>query len=156
MAQLDAVDRGILYLLQRDARNNSASMIAEVIQVAPNTVRNRIDRLENEGVIEAYHPQLNYERAGYQLRVVFVCSVPIADRKDISQQAMHVDGVIEVREMLSGHQNLLVEVVGNDSNDITDIAGELEALDVTIQDERFVKSVQSKAFSPFGDEIDDY
>lgn len=153
MAQLDAVDRGILYMLQRDARNNSASVIAEAIQVAPNTVRNRIDRLENEGVIDGYLPQLNYERAGYQLRVVFVCSVPIAERQDISQQVMHVDGVIEVREMLSGHQNLLIEVVGIDGDDITDIARKLENLDITIQEERFVKAVRSKPFSQFGDDI---
>ena len=57
---LDDVDRGILYALQRDARNVT---IAEEVDVSASTVRNRIGRLEDIGVIEGYYPKINSERA---------------------------------------------------------------------------------------------
>lgn len=59
--ELDELDRGILHCLQEDARNNSAADIAEKVGVTANTVRNRIQRLEEEGVIQKYTPIIDYE-----------------------------------------------------------------------------------------------
>lgn len=157
MAQstLDDVDRGILQLLQEDARNNVASDIATKIGVAPNTVRNRIERLEAAGVIQGYHPTIDYERAGYQLHVIFVCTVPISKRETVANAALDIEGVIEVTEILSGHQNLEIEAIGSDSDDLTAIAEQLEEIDVNILDERFVKNVRPQPFNHFGGDIID-
>ena len=151
-SELDNVDRGILHLLQVDARNNTAAAIAEEVGVAPNTVWNQIERLETNGVIQGYSPQIDYEWAGFQLRVVFVCIAPISQRSDFANQALEIEGVIDVREILSGHQNLVIEAVGDTSEDITVIGSELEAIGLAIQDERFLKSTRTKPFDDFGRE----
>lgn len=151
--ELDDVDRGILHLLQDDARNNSASNIAEEVDVAPNTVRNRIERLEEYGVIQGYHPHIDYEQAGYQLHVNFVCTVPIVDRRDIADQMLDIGGVIQVVEILSGRDNLAVEAVGEDSEDITDIASQLENIGCEIDDEWFIKNTRVQPFNHFGVEV---
>lgn len=49
---LDDVDRSILYMLQQDARNSTAQDIADRAGVSASTVRNRIDQLEADGIIE--------------------------------------------------------------------------------------------------------
>lgn len=43
---LDGIDEGILYLLQRDARRITTKEMTEQVGVSASTVRNRIDRLE--------------------------------------------------------------------------------------------------------------
>ena len=48
---LDDVDRGILFLLQEDARNTTIAEIAAEVEVSNSTVRNRIERLEESRVI---------------------------------------------------------------------------------------------------------
>jgi len=49
---LDNVDRGILQMLQDDARSNSPRDVADAIGVSPNTVRNRIEKLySDEGLV---------------------------------------------------------------------------------------------------------
>lgn len=63
---LDAVDRRILYLLQEDARYNTATEIAKQLDVSTNTVRNRIERLEEEGVVRGYNVDLDYAEAGFR------------------------------------------------------------------------------------------
>ncbi len=153
MSELDQIDRGILHILQEDARNHVASELADVLNIAPNTVRNRIERMEAGGVIQGYHPLIDYEAAGFQLHVVFICTVPISERADKAEQAMAVPGVIEVTEVLSGTNNLTVEVVATDGDDITQIAERLEGAGVTIQDERFLKNVRAQPYNPFGADI---
>ena len=146
---LDDTDRAILHLLQEDARS-TASHIADTVGVAPNTVRNRIDRLEELGIIEGWQPQVNYERAGFQLHIVFVCTVPISERRNLAENVMEIEGVIATTEILSGHQNLMIEVVGADTEDITRIATSLEDRGVTIRDERLIKSTRTQPFDHFG------
>ncbi|NHN48943.1 Lrp/AsnC family transcriptional regulator [Halostella sp. JP-L12] len=147
---LDDVDRGILHMLQLDARNNSASVIADEVGVAPNTVRNRIDRLEAAGVIRGYHPHIDYERAGFQLRVVFVCTARVAERGDLADRVLDVEGVVGVTEILSGTENILVEAVSDTTDDLTRIAAGLEDLGLEIRDERFVKNARVQPFDNFG------
>lgn len=151
--ELDEVDRGILHLLQEDARNNSPATIAEEVGVAPNTVRNRIERLEEHGVIEGYQPHINYERAGYQLHVIFVCTVPVSDRRSIADDALAIDGVVRISEILSGRDNLAIEAVSEDSDDLTEIASQLETVGCDIDDEWFLKNTRVQRFNHFGTDV---
>jgi DNA-binding Lrp family transcriptional regulator len=76
MVELDNVDRGILHELQVDARNRTAQEIADKVDVSASTVRNRIEELEADGIIEGYHPKIDYEAADLPLQILFVCSAP--------------------------------------------------------------------------------
>lgn len=147
---LDGVDRGILHILQQDARNHTASDIADAVGVAPNTVRNRLGKLEENKIIEGYYPHIDYERAGYQLRVIFVCTVSVSTRRELAEKVLGVDGVVEVTEILSGTDNLTVEAVGRDSDELTAIASKLESIGLTIQKEKFVKKRRVQPFDQFG------
>ena len=147
---LDDVDRGILHMLQDDARSNSAGDIAEEVGVAANTVRNRIERLEDEGILRGYHPDIDYEKAGFQLHVNFVSTVPTADTEEVSKKALGIHGVIRVVQRLSGHRNLAIEAVGKDRDDIATIARKLEDIGCTIEDEWFIKKEQMRPFNHFG------
>ena len=103
---LDTVDRGILYELQLDARHTTHEQISEELGVSPSTVRNRISRLEAAEIIETYVPKLNYERAGFPLRVQFVCTAAPDIRSQCAQQAIELDGVIRIDETITSEQNL--------------------------------------------------
>jgi Lrp/AsnC family leucine-responsive transcriptional regulator len=147
--ELDSVDRCILYSLQEDARHMSASTIAERLDVSARTVRNRIDNLEQSGVIDGYRLDVNYETAGYQLHTMVVCTAPIEGRKEIAEAAADVPGVINVREIMTGDQNLLVEVVGTDGDDLSRITNDLDDLGLHINDEDIIRSEYNSQFHDF-------
>jgi DNA-binding Lrp family transcriptional regulator len=96
---LDDLDRQILYQLQADARRTSSGDIAERMDVSSSTVRNRIARLEEQGVIRSYHADVDYERAGFQLYTQIVCTAPIPERETLAETALEVSGVVEVQEV---------------------------------------------------------
>ncbi len=146
---LDYIDRCILYSLQADARRMSASTIAERLDVSARTVRNRIDRLEESGVINGYRLDVNYEITGYQLHTLVVCTAPIEGREDIAKAAADVPGVINVREIMTGDQNLLVEVVGTDGDDLSRITSDLDDLGLHINDEDIIRNEYDSQFHEF-------
>ena len=146
---LDYTDRCILYSLQEDARRMSASTIAERLDVSARTVRNRIDKLEESGVIDGYRLDVNYETAGYQLHTMVVCTAPIEGREEIAKEAADVPGVINVREIMTGDQNLLVEVVGTDGDDLSRITSDLNDIGVHINDENIIRNDHDSQFHKF-------
>jgi len=125
---LDNLDRRILHLLQIDARGASDTDIADETDVTGTTIHNQIKELEKQGVILGYNPEINYEKAGYPMRVLFICSTDLSDRSEMAEKALDVQGVVNVREMLSGEDNLHVEVVAEATSDVKESTEQLDAL----------------------------
>lgn len=146
--ELDDTDKSILYYLQQDARNSTSTEMAEQLDVAASTVRNRLARMENEGVIERYVPQLNYEKAGYQLRVLFTCTAP-DEPENFGRDILDQEGVVAVRELLAGTENLHVEVVGTDTQHLTEIADSLRDMGLEIVRSDVLKTQLHQPFNHF-------
>jgi len=90
---LDAVDQQILYQLQQDSRT-PVTAIADELNVSDNTVRNRIAKLEERGVIEGYSIQINYDHADIPHHYLFICSARINERERLATKAEDVPGVL--------------------------------------------------------------
>lgn len=147
--ELDDVDRGVLYLLQRDARNTTAQEIADTVGVSASTIRNRIDRLESDGVIRGYHPEIDYEEANLPLRVLFVCTAPATERSELAVEVMEIQGVIDLREMMTGRRNIQIEVVGTSTRDITRITDAIHELGLQIESSELIKQRRIQPFNHF-------
>jgi len=147
---LDDVDRGILHALQENAREATAAEMAEAVGVSASTVRNRIDRLESTGVIRGYHPGIDYERAGFQLHAVVVCRVAPADRSALAAELLELSGVVRVRELLTGTENLHVEAVATDSAAVDDLLVAITGLGIEIASSDIVKTDHVQPFNHFG------
>jgi DNA-binding Lrp family transcriptional regulator len=143
---LDELDRYILHELQSDARHTSSKDVAERMGVSPSTVRKRIQRLEDKGIIAGYRAEVDFEAAGYQLRVQVVCTAPITERDELADRAMEVPGVLSVRELAVGEENLLVSVVAADNDDLTRIASELSELGLAVSEEQLIRG---ERFGPY-------
>jgi DNA-binding Lrp family transcriptional regulator len=146
---LDNVDRGILYMLQEDARNTTSEDIADKTGVSASTIRNRLDRLEGDGIIKGYHPEIDYEAANLPLRVMFVITAPPKERSDIVSQLMDIQGVIDVREMITGTRNIQTEVVGRDTSDIVRITDAIHDLGVEVESTEIMKRRKIQPFNHF-------
>ena len=148
--ELDALDRRILYALQREARHTSSSDIAASLDVSASTVRNRIQRLEDADVIEGYHAAVDYEATGHQFFTLIVCTAPIPDREVLAAAAAEVPGVVEVQEVMTGDANVLVRAVGVDTDDLTRIGEDLDDLGLRVSDEDLIRSIHRRSYSQFG------
>lgn len=149
---LDDVDRGILHLLQENARGATAADMADTVGTSASTVRNRIDYLE-DGVIRGYHPEIDYEEAGFELHLFVVCRAPAAKRTELAKKALDLPGVISVREMITGTDNIHIESVAVDSNTADETLTGIEDLDLEIVATQIIKDFHFQPFNHFGKDL---
>jgi DNA-binding Lrp family transcriptional regulator len=147
--RLDDLDKYIIHSLQQDARKTSTSTIAEHADVSASTVRHRIRQLEDAGIIRGYHPSIDYEEAGFQLHTLIVCTAPIPQREELAEKAREVDGVVAVREVMTGHDNIHAEVLGTDGDDLSRIGQELDGLGLEIEDEDLIRNEYEHPYEGF-------
>jgi len=152
---LDELDRFIVYALQRDARHTSASDVAEDAGVSPSTVRKRIASLEESGIIEGYHVDVDYERAGFQLQTLILCTADVPDREELAREAREIEGVVAVREVMTGADNVHVEVVGRDGDDLSRIGRELDAIGLHVEDEDLIRNEYFTPYERFAASVED-
>jgi Lrp/AsnC family leucine-responsive transcriptional regulator len=146
---LDDLDRWILYELQQDARDTSSGDIAERADVSPSTVRNRIHRLEERGIIRGYHLDIDYEKAGFPLYTKLICTAPIDQREELARQTLSVRGVVAVREVMTGKQNIYTNVIATDHDDLSRITREINDLGIEVSDERIIRDEYICPYSGF-------
>ena len=146
---IDDVDRAILHALQDDARNASSGDIAERTGTSDSTVRKRIRRLEDDGIIKGYGARVDYQKSGHPLRMLLFCTAAIPERGDRVEEILDIDGVVSVQELVTGDRNLLVTAVGESDEDITPVARELLEMGLTVADEVLVRSHETTPFGGF-------
>lgn len=150
--ELDEVDRGILHLLQQDARGNTAREIGEAVGVSPGTVRNRIEKLEAAGVIRGFHPDIDYGEAGYPLHVLFTCTAH-EPSESLAEAVLEQHGVVDVKKLLAGEENYHVEAIGTSTNDVSGIANEIRECGLEVVRSEVIDESFAQPFNHFGQTV---
>ena len=148
--RLDEIDKRVLYHLVRDARGTSAPDIASEVNVSPGTIRNRIDQMEQDGVIRGYHADVDYERAEGLLTNQYRCTAPVGDHDGLVQQLLQIPGVVHVRETMAGTGDLQVKAVGANTEELTRIAEAMTGLGIHIEDQALVQREVFHPYHPYG------
>jgi Lrp/AsnC family leucine-responsive transcriptional regulator len=81
---LDEVDKAILSELASNARI-PAKTLARQIRCHPNTMLQRLKKLETTGIIKKYTAQIDYGKVGYDLHVLFMAKVRKGRAGDLEQ-----------------------------------------------------------------------
>lgn len=147
--RLDDIDRRILYALMQDSRHTTAAAIAENLNVSGATVRNRIENLEEHGLIRGYPAQLDFERTGGKLTNLYLCNVPVPEREALAHRARAIPGVINVRTLMTGRENLHVVAVGETTTELQRVARQLSRLGIEIENEDLVEDEFFSPYAPF-------
>lgn len=148
--ELDTVDKGILYLLQQNARNKTTADIGEKVGVSSSTVGNRINKLEECGVITGYQQTVDYEKAGLSHHLLLVVTILLREQPDIVDEIMDVRGIVCVRQMLTDRQNVSLELVGHTQEEIEQSLTELNAIGVEVERMEIIKRERTQPFGHFG------
>ena len=117
--QLDSYDRAILQKLQQDGRISNQDL-AEAVNLSPSPCLRRVRRLEEQGIIEGYHAQLNARRLGLKLTAFIQISMDkhTPERFDRFEAAIkHYPQVLECHLITGQDADYLLRVVVEDMDD---------------------------------------
>ena len=123
-ANLDSTDLAILDLIQKEGRLPIVELAKRVnLSATPATLRLR--RLEQEGVIEAYHARLSPKAMGRQLLVFVTVQLKSTDENSLNAFNRAIKPVPQVMEchMVGGGFDYLIKVRVADMQEYRDLLG---------------------------------
>ena len=128
---MDKKDRKILEQLKENGRA-SYTEIADSINVTEATVRNRIKKLEDEGVIQGYSVNVREENS-----VSALMTVNLSTDKDIEKVISKFPTNVKIYE-LSGRYDLIVKLDGSSTSEINSLVDEIRAVNGVENTETFM------------------
>lgn len=125
-AELDAIDLKILRELQKDGRMTNVELAARVGISAPPCLR-RVRKLEESGVIEGYHAQLNGPMMGFDL--VAFCMVGLRHQSEANLKAFAAATaswpLVRSAWMVSGESDFLLHCLAENLTQFQDFVIEV-------------------------------
>lgn len=116
---LDETDRRLIVAIDDDPHVSHAQLSRD-LGIARGTVASRLDRLEREGVIVGYGPQLDAGAAGFG--VLAFCTLEIAQgtHAETTRAIGAIDEVVEIHTV-TGPGDLLVRIVARSNDHLHDV-----------------------------------
>jgi len=116
---LDQTDLLLIAALRREPRASHARL-ARMVDIARGTVYSRLDRLEAEGVITGYGPDIDPAKAG--LGVLAFCTLEIAQGSlnEIVAALANIHQILEVHTV-TGPGDVLVRIAARSNDHLHDI-----------------------------------
>jgi len=114
MTIIDDRDRAILQLLQTNARISHAE-IGRRLGMAPSAILERVRKLEERGIVQAYEPRLDPHALGFGLLAfIFVQAAELPGESHTGESLASIDEVLEVHH-IAGEDCYLVKVRAADT-----------------------------------------
>lgn len=144
----DDIDQAILYYLQQDARRPITD-IADDIGVSDNTIRNRIQAMEELGIISGYGVEVNYDIAGVQHHYMFICTARVSKREKLAEEARKLPDITEVITLMTGTHNVYIIGAGREKDDITQLASTIDEIGLAVEREHLIRDHIRQEYSGF-------
>jgi len=117
--ELDETDRAILRILQADART-PFSEVARRIDMSSATVHDRVNRMEEAGVIEGYHAAVDPKAVGYGVSAFVGLRVEQGREEDALERLREIGGVREIH-LTTGEWDVMLKVVATDTDSLREL-----------------------------------
>ena len=123
---LDQTDLLLIAALRREPRASHAQL-ARTVDIARGTVYSRLDRLERDGVITGYGPDIDPAKAG--LGVLAFCTLEIA-QGSLEETAAALADIHQVLEVhtVTGPGDVLVRIAARSNDHLHDILQRIAAI----------------------------
>ena len=117
--ELDDTDRAILERLQANARI-PFSEIARQIEMSSATVHDRVNRMEEAGIIEGYHTEVNPRAVGLGISAIVGLRVEQGREQDTLERLTDIGGVQQVH-LTTGEWDVMMRVYAEDADALREL-----------------------------------
>ncbi len=126
MHYLDEIDLQIIELLQNNARIKR-SALAEKVDLTVPAVSERINKLEEKGLIKRYTAQIDFKKAGYDVTAfIFVFMESSKYYHSFTQKALNEPEILECHS-ITGEGSHILKVVTENTSTLEKILSKIQA-----------------------------
>ena len=113
--KLDAIDRKILELLQRNS-NITNAQLAQEVSLSPAPTLERVKKLETAGIIKSYHAVVDTASVGLGVSTFVMASLKGHNKENITKFISAISAIPEIVEChhLTGEADFILKIVAPD------------------------------------------
>jgi Lrp/AsnC family transcriptional regulator, leucine-responsive regulatory protein len=113
--KLDPIDRKILQILQQDG-NITNAQLAKDIGLSPAPTLERVKKLEQNGIIQSYHAELNKEKIGIGVSIFVLVTLSSHKMNQINSFVEKIKLIPEIIEChhITGQGDFLLKILTKD------------------------------------------
>ena len=130
---MDNIDKQLLALLRKDARMPVVNL-AKVLKVSRATVQNRINKLEQTGIILGYTVKLKGEAQKDVVKVIMSILVEAKDEADVLIALRELPEILAVHHT-NGHWDLIAEIQVENISLLGGLLGQIRNVNGIVQTE---------------------
>ncbi|MBS3802719.1 MAG: Lrp/AsnC family transcriptional regulator [Candidatus Thermoplasmatota archaeon] len=139
--KIDAINKKILYLLQKDARMTYKEIATE-LKRSETTIRDRIKAMERIGIIQGYTALINKTALGINFfAILLINPISSSEIDSITQKIKKVKNVVRLYE-ISGHHRLAVFMVAPSYAELKKIVNK-QLLPIGLKDEEIITVLEA-------------
>jgi Lrp/AsnC family leucine-responsive transcriptional regulator len=139
--KIDAINKKILFLLQKDARITYKEIASE-LKRSETTIRDRIRAMERVGIIQGYTALIDKTSLGFHFFAIIFANPPISSELDkITEQVKKVKNVLRVYQ-ISGDHRLAIFMVAPSYKELKELV-RIELLPLGIKDEEIITVLEA-------------
>ena len=127
MPSIDRLDVQLLEILARDARTGIVAL-ASTLGISRNTVQSRLKRLEDDGLLIGYRPELCLPRAGISVLAFIGLEIVQGRLAAVVNDLTAIAQVLEIHAT-TGREDLLVRVATLDQAGLQDLIERIVVID---------------------------
>jgi len=127
--RLDGIDKQILGMLLDDSRI-TLSHISKKVGISSPAIRERMRKLEQEGIIKGFSTIVDYKKLGLGLTAFIGLSMDESKccQEDVFIELEKIPRVLEAH-FTNGEEDILVKVVTENTETLVDLLGQMNAID---------------------------
>ena len=127
--RLDGIDKQILGMLLDDSRI-PLSHISQEVGISSPAIRERMRKLEQEGIIKGFSTIVDYKKLGLGLTAFIGLSMDESKccQEDVFFELEKIPRVLEAH-FTNGEEDILVKVVTENTETLVDLLGQMNAID---------------------------
>ncbi len=123
---LDPTDVAMIAALRRDPRASIAEL-ARAVDISRGTAYSRLDRLEREGVITGYGPDIDEVAAGYSVLAFTMLEISQGSHDETIGRLQRIAEILEIHTVTGGG-DLLCRVVARSNDHLHEILQQVVAI----------------------------
>ena len=128
---LDGIDLRLLDALRR-APHAAVSELAAKVGIARGTVYSRVDRLEREGVIIGYGPDIDTVRAGLSVLAFTVLEIAQGSHEPTIKSLVDIHEIVEIHT-ITGQGDLLCRIVARSNDHLHEVLQQIAHIETVMR-----------------------
>jgi Lrp/AsnC family leucine-responsive transcriptional regulator len=127
---MDEIDLKILDILLENGRI-SYSDIADKIKLSVPSTRDRVLKLQNEGIIRKFKVEVNYGKMGFVIRALMFVALSV-NAADVTPQLEKIPNILRC-SAVAGREDLFLEIIASSHRDLLNLTGKIRSIDGVVR-----------------------